>query len=76
MAEDKMELLKKLFQHTLSDDSMIRAAAYRALSNFQPEDSIISCLLNGMEDPSATARHAAGASLIHLGCLNQKTPVR
>ena len=64
------ELLHKLFQHTMSDNPQIRAAAYTALSNFEPDDSVISCLLAGLEDENPAVRKAAGGSLIDLGYLN------
>jgi HEAT repeat protein len=64
---DRGQLLLSLFSHTMSEDPHIRAAAYRALSNFDPEDSIISCLLNGMSDENPLVRKAAGSSLIKFG---------
>ena len=66
------DLLHKLFLHTLSDDPHVRAAAYLALSNFEPDDSILSCLLNGLEDDNAAVRKAAGSVLIEFGYLNLK----
>jgi HEAT repeat protein len=64
------ELLKKLFEHTLSDNPAIRAAAYTAMENFEPDDSIVSCLLSGLEDENPQVRKAAGGALIDLGYLN------
>ena len=64
------DLLYKLFRHTLSDDPHVRAAAYLALSNFKPDDSIKICLLTGLEDENAAVRRAAGSVLIELGYLN------
>ena len=73
MSEDESgsQLLIRLFEHTLSEDPKIRAAAYRALGNFEPEMSVISCLLNGLEDTDPHARRAAGASLIKFGYFNR-----
>jgi len=65
------ELLHKLFSHTLSNDPKLRAAAYLALSNFTPEDSILSCLLAGLEDPAPEVRKAAGSVLIQFGCYDR-----
>ncbi len=64
------ELLHKLFEHTMSDNPNIRAAAYTALENFTPDDSVVSCLLAGLEDESPAVRKAAGGALIDLGYLN------
>ena len=71
--DNDSDLLHKLFQHTLSDDPNLRAAAYKAMANFNPPDtSTISCLMNGLNDPSATVRKAASSALLNLGYLNKK----
>ena len=67
------ELMVKIFSHTISDDPQIRAAAYKALSNFQPQESVVTCLMNGINDEEPLVRKAAGASLISLGYLNINT---
>lgn len=67
------ELLHKLFEHTISDDPNLRAAAYRAMANFDPPDnSTLSCLINGLNDPDSSVRKAAAATLLNLGYLNRK----
>lgn len=73
MADDESgsQLLIRLFQHTLSEDPKIRTAAYRALGNFEPEMSVISCLLNGLDDNDPNVRRAAGSSLIKFGYFNR-----
>lgn len=63
-------LLSRLFEHTLSNDPNIRAAAYTAMTNFEPDSSILTCLNNGLNDHDAIVRRAAGGALIQLGCLN------
>lgn len=72
--DDRRDLLKKLFEHTLSQDPKLRAAAYRALVNFPPEDSIVSCLLSGLSDEDYGVRRAAGSVLMSYGYLTD--PVR
>ena len=67
-----LDLRSKLFGHTLSDDPHIRSAAYRALANFDPDDSIITCLLNGLEDDDIIVRRSAGSVLIEFGYLNAR----
>ena len=68
---DDAELLHRLFAHTLSPDPKLRAAAYSALSNFSPEESVLSCLLAGLEDESPDVRRAAGSVLIQFGCYDR-----
>lgn len=68
----RSELLTKLFSHTLSDDPKIRKAAYKALRNFEPEYSVISCLLNGLDDSDSEVRRMAGAVLMSFGYINSK----
>jgi HEAT repeat protein len=77
MSEDEngSQLLIRLFEHTLSDDPKIRSAAYKALGNFEPEMSVISCLLNGLDDNDPQARRSAGASLIKFGYFNRTAMV-
>ncbi|MGE4485816.1 MAG: HEAT repeat domain-containing protein [Oscillospiraceae bacterium] len=69
--DDRRDLLVKLFEHTLSDDPKLRAAAYRALANFPPDDSIVSCLLSGLSDEDHGVRRAAGSVLMSHGYLSE-----
>ena len=71
--ENDNELMVKIFSHTLSDDPQIRAAAYKALSNFRPQESVVTCLMSGINDEEPFVRKAAGASLISLGYLKINT---
>lgn len=64
-------LIIRLFEHSLSEDPQVRAAAYRALGTFEPEDSIVSCLLNGIDDENSTVRREAGKVLIRFGYLDR-----
>ncbi|NCB53015.1 MAG: HEAT repeat domain-containing protein [Clostridia bacterium] len=74
--DDRRDLLVKLFEHTLSQDPKLRAAAYRALVNFPPEDSIVSCLLSGLSDEDRVVRRAAGSVLMSYGYLSEKARAR
>ena len=65
--KDNSEILSKLFEYTLSDDPLLRSAAYRALGNYPKEDSIISCLLNGLEDEDPGVRKTASYTLLSFG---------
>ena len=73
---DRRDLLVKLFEHTLSGDPKLRAAAYRALANFPPDDSIVSCLLNGLSDVDSGVRRAAGFVLMSYGYLSETVKSR
>ena len=65
--KDSSEILPKLFEYTLSDDPKLRSAAYRALGNFPKEDSIISCLMTGLEDEDTGVRKTAAYTLLSMG---------